>query len=171
LFLISESGFAQRLQNSRKDQPSFAVGPMNLKLSGRPGQTLKSSISIVTQNMKEVNNFSITVSDLGQTDNASPIPVTIGEGARSCAEWVIITDKVRIEENSRLEIPFAINVPRKVNGSYFCFLGVTSEPEIPDAQMAMVVKYQLPVKVELTIPGQSQIRLNATKLSYNPGKV
>ena len=169
LFFFNTS-FAQRQQQDPNQWPSFAVGPLKIQLSGRPGQNVKGAIKLVTRNYKKPANFTIKVMDLGQTSGNSAIPVNFGEGTRFCSDWINIQNEISVIGNEQVEIPFTIQVPREVKGSYFAFINVASKPDRPDGEFVVLVKYRLPVQIELNIPGQALLRINTSDLDYNPHK-
>ena len=170
LILVINTVLSQSIQNPNK-MSSFAVGPLQIKLSVRPGQTLRSSFFIATRKFSKPKIFTITLMDIGQENAFATIPVEIGKGTKSCARWINITNEVQAKPEDRVEVPFTIKVPRNVIGHYFASIDVSTKPKRPkDAQFAVLLKYRLPVIIELTIPGRALLRLNAKKFIYESGK-
>lgn len=149
--------------------PSFTVGPLNLALSGRPNQTISSKITLITRNFDSPETFIIEKMELGQTNGYKSIPVGKGDGSRPCIDWINITNEIEANPDDRIDIPFTIRVPNDAKGSYFAYINVTTKPEQPEGEFVVMVRYRLPVSIELTIPGPAQMRLNTTDLIYKQG--
>lgn len=169
LVLIPVNTNSQSIENPEK-MASFAVGPLEIKFTGRSGQTLQSSFSIATRKYSSPRTFEITAMDLGQQSSGGTSPVERGKGIKSCAEWIKIENEVLLGPNDRKEIPFTIEVPYGLHGHYFAYIDVSTKPKRPDGQFAVLVKHRLPVRIELTIPGQAIMRLNAKDLVYQQGR-
>ncbi|MBN1352812.1 hypothetical protein JXJ21_25710 [candidate division KSB1 bacterium] len=165
--VITQIAAAQRQRLNPAEWPSFTVGPLEAILSGRPGKQINSSIRLITRNYDKPAIFTIETQDLGQENGNTSIPVPVGEGTRSCAEWIEIKQEVQAKGDETIEIPFTAKIPTNAKGSYFAYINVTSKPDRPDGQFAVLVKYRLPIKVEISIPGQAMLRLNCTDLSYD----
>ena len=168
--LAYHNAAGQRLKEDPSLMPAFSVSPTEIRITVRPGQTSRGSFLLATKNYKNPQNFVISLLDLGQQSLSGTIPVDIGEGKKSCAQWVDIVGEVTAQGNDRLEIPFSIAVPTGVQGNYFCYIDVCTKPKRPPGSFVVLVKYRLPIRIELSIPGQAQLRLNAKELKYNPGR-
>jgi len=172
LCVLVFSAFAQHKRQSPDQMPSFSVGPMVIEISGRPGQSINRSISLVTRNYNRPQSFTVHKNDLSQSGTTQITPVDIGLGHKSCAGWIDISSEVIAKQNDRIDIPFTVTIPRDQNlkGQYFAFIDVTTNPKRPPGQFAVLVKYKLPVKIELTIPGEAPMRLDAKELTYKSGR-
>jgi len=164
--LISQIVNAQWQRPSPDQLPSFAVSPTQLQLTGRPGQILKKNIKLVTRNYRKPVNFTVAKMDLGQEDGNASTPVEFYRGTRSCSQWMDISEQIVAGGNDQVEIPLTVRIPPDAKGSYFGYINITTDPERPEGQFAVVVKYQLPIKIELNIPGQALLRINASDFSY-----
>ena len=176
LFLIfTHFSFAQYISNKKivdpNKVPSFAISPLSIQLLGRPGQTLKSSITLITERFTDNQFFSIKLMDLGQIDGSSLTLVERGEGTQSCANWIQIDKEVYPKATDKVAIPFTINIPRdiKQNGDYFAYIDIGANPIRPKEQFVVLVKNHLPVKVRVTITGQATLRINPKELKYKAG--
>ena len=165
-FMFFEISFAQRKRPDPSQWPSFSVGPLNIQITGRPGQNVKGTIKLITRNYNKSANFTIDVMDLGQTIGNSPVPVKFGEGTRSCSDWINIQNELQVLGNEQVEIPFTIQMPRDVQGSYFSFINISSKADKPTGDFVVLVNYRLPVKIELSVPGQALLRINTSNFKF-----
>lgn len=160
------SAGAQIRKLSPEDSPSFAVSPLEIKLTGRPGQTLSGEILLATRKFTNPVSFTIEKLDLAQEENAAIQFVEPGEGTRSCADWLAIQQRVQVQAEDRITIPYTLQIPRNVTGSYFTSVNVTTDPRMPEGDMVVRVRYRIPVRFELSVPGPALLRINVENLQY-----
>ncbi len=156
-------------QTTERFQEGFGVSPLRLSLEGRPGSRVQGKFTIIAQNTKQRTRYGIRIADIAQRGDPSVSPAPPGQGARSCAEWITVSDQVEVEPNGRETVPFIIAVPQNTLGAYYAFLIVEFSPEMPAAKFAAVLKPSLAVQIELTIPGSAPLHIDVTEFSIQPG--
>ncbi|KPJ59635.1 MAG: hypothetical protein AMJ46_10515 [Latescibacteria bacterium DG_63] len=164
MVLQSIVGLAQE-----EGRAGFALTMGSQVLVGRPGSTVESSVTIVTEGTKEATRYEILALDLGQTPMGTTVPVERGQGARSCASWIRIADRVEIPAGESRTVPFSINLPGDARGGYYAYLQVRHVVDRPAGErLVIMVQPTLSAKVEVEVPGRNPMELGVTGLSLDP---
>jgi hypothetical protein len=155
-------------QGMSASAPGFAVMPLSMELSAGPGSRVSGSFSIVAHNTAQTTRYAVTVTDLGQTNAGGRSPVAMGQGARSCAAWVSVTDSVQLQPNGRQNVSFTVGVPAGARGSYHAFIVVELSPEMPRARFAALVKPSVAIQLDVVVPGPAPLHVDARELRLQP---
>jgi hypothetical protein len=137
-------------------------------LLGRPGGTVESAVTIITEGTTTPTRYELQPMDLGQTPSGTTMPVDRGLGARSCAGWIRIQEEVVIPPEGSATIPFALAIPNDARGQYHAYLLVRHVAQRPEnAPLAVLVEPTLSVKIEFEVPGRNPIELRVENLSVD----
>ncbi|MCK4546166.1 MAG: hypothetical protein KAW17_01880 [Candidatus Eisenbacteria sp.] len=150
------------------DRAGFAVSMSSQGLSGLPGQTIRSELTIMAPGTQSVSRCEISALDLGMRRGGGAMAVPKGDGARSCAGWVSIQDYVEVPPDGTMDVPFSISIPAGAQGQYFGYLQVKRLADRPDERIVILVQPVLSVRIEVNIPGTMKMELKAEDLSYDP---
>lgn len=155
--------------HAQKEQKAgFGLRTDSQVLSGRPGRTVESSLTIVTTGQKRTTHYEIRTMDIGQTSIGTTHPVKRGLGARSCAGWIQIPERVEVPPGGTITVQFSISIPRDATGGYYAYVMVTLLTERPKGEpVVIMVEPALSVKVELEVPGRSKMELRVTDISFD----
>jgi hypothetical protein len=147
----------------------FGISPTALTLQGRPGSTVQGSFNILSEGTEQVMRCDIRIADLGQTTTSSISPVRMGQGARSCAVWITVPNRIILRPNERQNVPFSVTVPAGARGGYHAFIVVEYIPAAPTANMSAVLKPSIAIRVALNVPGRGPLRVDVSELSLQAG--
>jgi len=145
----------------------FALTMDSQTLSGRPGGSVESFLTIAAHGTDRPTRYELQVLDLGQTPMGTTIPVERGLGARSCAGWIQIQNTVEVPPDGEAEVPFTLTIPPDASGGYYAFIQVRYLVERPgEARFAVLVQPTLSVKIEFEVPGTNPMELKVSDLSF-----
>lgn len=98
--------------NALNERSNFAISVSPEEIAAAPGSTVRRSLNIVTGNLVKSARFAINVMDIGQDPEGGTIMVERGEGTRSCADWITITDLVTVAPpGGTTKIDYSIKFP------------------------------------------------------------
>ncbi len=149
-----------------EERAGFAISMDSQELSGRPGSRVEASFNIISTGIATTSRYLVRPRDIGQTDSGNMIPVEPGEGARSCAGWIEVQERVEVAAGATREVPFTITIPPGATGCYYAYITIQHVSDVPEEQMVLTINPTLTVKVELTIPGMNRLSLNVSNLEF-----
>jgi hypothetical protein len=151
--------------HAQEAKQGFALSMDSQMLTGRPGDMIEGSLTIITEGTRTPTRYELRPMDLGQTESGTTMPVERGLGARSCAGWIRIEEQVQIPPEGSATVPFTLTIPNDARGQYNAYVLVRYKAERPDeAPLAVLVEPTLSVRVEFEVPGRNPIELNVENL-------
>lgn len=153
------------------DWPGFAVGPVEQKLVGDTGQTVTEALTVATRGPKSLS-FDIEVRDLAQPNALSILAVPRGEGARSCAEWITITNRLEVPPNGRISVPYSIRIPPGARGEYYAFVVIRlAERQEAGSRIVFRTIPSIHARIEIKVQNQpARLSMNVSGLRVEPAR-
>jgi len=131
---------------------ALTVSPVRLEVSGEPGQTLTSELTLINEE-REVRTFYSSLENFearGETGRPYFTP-----GTEGLATWMEIPKEVTLEPGETKTIPFKIEIPQNTEpGGYFAAIFWGSQPPEVKEGGQIMVGTKTGILVLLSVPGE-----------------
>lgn len=172
LVLLSVT-MAIALQAQDEKQAGFAVSLERRVTIARPGTEVGGTIRVVATGGTQKTRYVLEPRDLEQQSDGTVKPVPMGEGTRSCADWISVDEQIEIAAGGgTVLVPYTVSVPLDARGSYYGFISVRLDLDQDNRnQTAVVIQPSLSARLEIQVVGRKTLSLSVDSaiFDYNVG--
>jgi len=152
-------------------ESGFGISPMALSVEARPGELTTASFKLSNADTRRTASFTIKVLDCDQNESGLILSVPVGLGARSCAEWITVQPRIKIEQGASERIEISISCPLGARGAYYAIINVAVAQAERTQGIGVSVTPTLGVNLEVLVPGPAITHLETKEILYQPGSV
>ncbi len=165
IFFALSLSEAQTQEESRR---GFGISPAHIQLQGNPGQRVNSSFILAATNTTATSRYTIEVRDLNQSNEGTIQVVDAGLGYQSCASWISVAEELEIPAGGSMDIPITITYPTANPGHYYAYIIIQVQPERPSANIAVLVRPALSIKIEAMVLGRGKTNIEVKDMKLVP---
>lgn len=147
----------------------FGISPPRISMRVNPGGRTAGEFVIWNSSGEQAETYQIEIKDIGQAENGLMRAVPLGQGTRSCADWIDVPNEVTVEAGSSRTVAINISVPPGVVGGYYASLQVSIKQDKPREGVVISVNPTLGVSVELRVARPGTTHLEPMALQYDGG--